>query len=152
MTTIDPQLTLIRIVNAPRARVYQAFTDPDHFASWWGPFGNSLPRDKIEFDVRPGGFQGWSEVFPDEPSIWTHGRIDLTDVVNGELLDGIMRIDGHLPDGSAPFETRMRVEFYDEADGRTRLEIRQWLPEEYVSPSEGGWAEAFAKLDILLAD
>jgi hypothetical protein len=45
----------------------------------------------------------------------------------------------------------MRVEFYDEADGRTRLEIRQWLPEEYVSPSEGGWAEAFTKLDAMLA-
>jgi uncharacterized protein YndB with AHSA1/START domain len=62
-----------------------------------------------------------------------------------------MRITGQLPDGSEPFETRMRVEFYDEPDGRTRLEIRQWLPEQYVSPSEGGWVEAFAKLDALLA-
>jgi uncharacterized protein YndB with AHSA1/START domain len=152
MTTTNPQLALTRIVNAPRARVYQAFTDPEHFAAWWGPFGNSLPRDEIEFDVRPGGFQQWHEVFPDEPNIWARGRIDLTDVVDGELLDGIMRIDGQLPDGSAPFETRMRVEFYDEADGRTRLEIRQWLPEQYVSPSKSGWAEAFTKLDALLTD
>jgi hypothetical protein len=45
----------------------------------------------------------------------------------------------------------MRVEFYDEADGRTRLEIRQWLREDYVSPSEEGWAEAFTKLDALFA-
>ena len=32
MTTTDPQLALTHIVNAPRARVYQAFTDPEHFA------------------------------------------------------------------------------------------------------------------------
>ena len=151
MTTTNPQLALTHIVRAPRARVYQAFTDPDHFAAWWGPFGNSLPRDEVKFDVRPGGSLRWSEVFPDEPDIWTHGRIDLTDVVDGELLDGVMRITGELPGGFEPFETRMRVEFHDEAGGGTRLEIRQWLPETYVSPTEGGWQEALTKLDALLA-
>jgi uncharacterized protein YndB with AHSA1/START domain len=151
MTPTPPQLKLTRIVDAPRARVYQAFTDPDHFAAWWGPFGNSLPRDEVEFDVRPGGYQKWTEVFPDNPDIGTHGRIDLTDVVDGELLDGVMRISGQLPNGSAPFETRMRIEFYDESDGRTRLEVSQWLPEGYLSPTQNGWAEAFAKLDALLA-
>ena len=152
MSTTHPQLVLTHIVNAPRERVYQAFTDPDHFAKWWGPFGNSLPRDEIEFDVRPGGYQKWSEVFPDEPEIWTHGRIDLTEVVEGELLDGVMSITGQLPRDYEGFETRMRVEFYDEADGKTRLEIRQWLREDYVSPTENGWAEALAKLAASLAD
>ena len=53
-TTTTPQLALTRIFDAPRALVYQAFTDPDHLAAWWGPLGNSLPRDEIEFDVRRG--------------------------------------------------------------------------------------------------
>ena len=150
-TTTTPQLTLTRIVNAPRADVYQAFTDPDQFAAWWGPIGNSLPRDKIEFDVRSGGYWQWSEVFPSQPGIWTRGRLDLTDVVDGELLDGVMHITGQLPGGFEPFETRMRVEFYDEADGRTRLEIRQWLPAHLVSPSENGWREALTKLDATLS-
>jgi uncharacterized protein YndB with AHSA1/START domain len=151
MTTTPPELALTRIVNAPRARVYRAFTDPDHFAAWWGPLGNSLPRDKVEFDLRPGGSLRWSEVFPDEPGIWTEGRIDLTDVVDGALLDGVMRISGNLPGNFEPFESRMRIEFYDEPDGRTRLEVRQWLPETHVGPSEEGWGEALAKLDTLLA-
>ena len=151
MTTTTPQLALTRIVDAPRALVYQAFTDPDHFAAWWGPIGNALPRDEIEVDLRPGGYLRWSEVFPNEPGTWTHGGIDFTDVVDGELLDGIMRTTGDLPGGFEPFETRMRIEFYDEVDGRTRLEIRQWLRVDYVSPSEEGWAEAFTKLDALLA-
>jgi hypothetical protein len=93
----------------------------------------------------------WSEVFPAEPGVWTQGRIDLTDVVDGELLDGVMHITGELPAGFQPFETRIRVEFYDEAHGQTRLEIRQWLPKTHVSPSENGWSEALTKLDSMLA-
>jgi uncharacterized protein YndB with AHSA1/START domain len=150
MTTTTPDLAISRIVEAPRARVYEAFTDPDQFAAWWGPVGNSL--SDVEIDARPGGSLRWSEVFPDNPALGTYGRIDLTDVVDGEVLDGIMHINGQLPGGFEPFETRMRVEFYDEADGLTRLEIRQWLPEEYVAPSENGWAEALAKLDAALAN
>jgi uncharacterized protein YndB with AHSA1/START domain len=151
MTTTAPQFAMTRVVNAPRARVYQAFTDPDDFAAWWGPIGNSLPRDGVEFDVRPGGYLQWKEVFPDNPDSWTIGRVDLTEVVDGELLDGVMRITGKLPGGFEPFETRMRVEFHDEADGRTRLEIRQWLREDYVAPTANGWGEAFSKLDAVLA-
>ena len=88
--------------------------------------------------------------FQPEPDSWTRGRIDLTEVVDGELLDGVMRITGQLPHGFKPFETRMRVEFYDEDDGRTRLEVRQWLPENLVSPTTNGWGEAFSKLDAVL--
>ena len=61
-----------------------------------------------------------------------------------------MSITGELPGAYEPSEARMRVEFYDEADGRTRLEVRQWLPEDYAPP-EGGWGESFTKLDALLA-
>ncbi len=45
----------------------------------------------------------------------------------------------------------MRVEICDEADDRTRLEVRQWLPRDYGAPTEGGWGESFTKLDALLA-
>src|SRR3954454_9060039 len=150
-TTTAPQLALTRIFDAPRALVYRAFTDPDHFGAWWGPTGNSVPRDGLEFDVRPGGHLGWKEFFPSRPDTWTEGRLDLTEVIDGELLDGMMRITGQLPGGFEPFETRMRLEFYDESDGRTRLEVQQWLPEHLVPPSENGWGEAFSKLDAALA-
>ena len=150
-TTTAPQLVLTHVFKAPRALVYRAFTDPDQFAAWWGPFGNSLPRDEVEFDVRPGGYQQWHELFPDRPDTWTRGRIDLTEVVDGELLDGLMRITGQLPFGFEPFETRMRLEFYDEADGGTRLEISQWLSDHLVSPTHNGWGEALTKLEAVLA-
>ena len=72
-------------------------------------------------------------------------------VVDGELLDGTMHATGQLQEGFEPFETRVRIEFHDEADGRTRLEVRQWLPERLASPSEQGLLEAFTKLDATLA-
>ena len=150
-TTTTPQLALTRIFDAPRALVYQAFTDPDHLAAWWGPIGNSLPRDEMEFDVRPDGYLRWTEVFAAEPGVRVDILFDLTDVADGELLEGTMHITGQLPGGFEPFETRVRIEFHDEADGRTRLEIRQWLAEHLASPSENGWLEAFTKLDAVLA-
>lgn len=65
-------------------------------------------------------------------------------------LEGVMHVSGRLQEGIEPFETRLRVEFYDEADGRTRLEIRQWLPERLAHPSEECWRQAFTKLDATL--
>jgi uncharacterized protein YndB with AHSA1/START domain len=150
-TTTAAQLALTRIFAAPRATVYQAFTDPDRFRAWWGPIGNSLPRDEIEFDDRSGGHQRWTEVFAADPSIRFEIQFDLTQVVDEELIEGTMHASGQLPEGLEPFETRVRVEFHDEADGRTRLEVRQWLPEHLTSPSEEGWVQAFTKLDATLA-
>jgi len=150
-TTIAPDLTVKRTFAAPRTLVYRAFTDPEQFAAWWGPIGNLLPRDQIDFDVRPGGHLRWHEEFPAEPEVWTNGSLDLADVVDGELLEGTMRISGKLPAGYEPFETKIRIEFHDEADGKTRLVVHQWLPEHLVSPTKNGWGEAFSKLDTVLA-
>ncbi|MBM0204339.1 hypothetical protein JNW90_15400 [Micromonospora sp. STR1s_5] len=94
--------------------------------------------------------QRWTEVFPAQPGLRVAVHVDLTDVVDGELLDGVAHVTGQLPEGIEPHETRMRVEFHDEAGGRTRLEIRQWLPGRVVGPADQGWNEAFSKLDATL--
>lgn len=60
--------------------VFLALADPDHLAMWWDPSGNSLPRDEIEFDVRPDGSQRWTEVAAAEPDFHVHVCIDLTDI------------------------------------------------------------------------
>ncbi len=150
MDTGTPQLAVSRVFDAPRELVYRAFTDPDQLARWWGPIGNSLPREEIDFDVRPGGYQRWTEVSADEPDLRIHVYVDLTDVTEGELLAGVMHVGGRLQEGLEPFQTRFRIEFHDEGGKRTRLEIRQWLPPHLAGPSEQGWREAFTKLDLTL--
>jgi uncharacterized protein YndB with AHSA1/START domain len=49
----DRELFTFRLIDAPRDRVFAAFSDPAHLAQWWGPkdFTNTFH----EFDFRPGG-------------------------------------------------------------------------------------------------
>ena len=44
----DRTLTLSRRYEAPRALVWTVWTDPDHVAAWWGPFGPEQTRCDIE--------------------------------------------------------------------------------------------------------
>lgn len=97
MTTEPPNLSITRVFDAPRALVYRAFTDPEQLAAWWGPTGSVRPLDEMDFDVRPGGFQRFVQVFPDDPSIRAEVHIDLTEVAEGRVLDGVMRVGGRLP-------------------------------------------------------
>ena len=46
-------LTMIRDFAAPQTMVWQAWTDPAHFARWWGPSG--VTSADAEIDLRPGG-------------------------------------------------------------------------------------------------
>lgn len=151
MKTPLRQFAVSRVFNAPRAMVYQAFTDPNQLATWWGPSGNSLPIEDIVFDVRSGGFQRWIEVAAEQPDVRVHVSIDLDEVNEGRLLTGILHVSGRLPGGFEPYETPFRIEFHDEPDGRSRLEIQQWLPAHLIRPTDQGWSEAFEKLDASLA-
>ena len=49
----ERELTLTRIFAAPRALVFQAWTEPQRVARWWGPTGFTNPV--CELDLRPGG-------------------------------------------------------------------------------------------------
>ena len=46
-------LTLQRVIRAPRAAVWRAWTDPSHFQRWWLPAPLTCKVDIL--DVRPGG-------------------------------------------------------------------------------------------------
>ena len=48
-----PELMITRVLNAPRQRVWEAWTDPLQMKEWWGPRGVTNPV--CEFDVRPEG-------------------------------------------------------------------------------------------------
>jgi len=49
----DRTLRLVRVFDAPRERVYAAWTDPEQFAQWFGPQGVSTVY--CDLDVRAGG-------------------------------------------------------------------------------------------------
>jgi len=49
----ERELVVTRILDAPRALVFKAWTQPDRAARWWGPQGFVTLYCKM--DVRPGG-------------------------------------------------------------------------------------------------
>jgi uncharacterized protein YndB with AHSA1/START domain len=52
-TNPDLDLHLERVIRAPRAKIWRAWTDPASFAQWWLPAPSVCRVDRL--DVRPGG-------------------------------------------------------------------------------------------------
>jgi hypothetical protein len=52
-TSSDRELIISRIIDAPRERVFKAWTDPELLKQWFAPLPYTTPV--AELDVRPGG-------------------------------------------------------------------------------------------------
>jgi uncharacterized protein YndB with AHSA1/START domain len=53
--TRQKEFTITRVFDAPRQTVWRAWTDPDEAPYWFHPRNIATPRDRVDFDVRPGG-------------------------------------------------------------------------------------------------
>ena len=140
------QITLSRVFDASPELVYRTFVDPDQLCLWFGPDGFSVPCESVQIDARPGGFQRFTLVSDTDPEI--RSRVDATfaEVVENELLAGHQEIEG------APGSRIMlRLEFQQEAHGKTRLDLRQGpFTEERGQDTKAGWESSFGRLDSLL--
>jgi len=52
-TIAERELVLTRFINAPREKLYRAWTDPELLLQWFAP--KPWTTSKVEIDVRPGG-------------------------------------------------------------------------------------------------
>jgi uncharacterized protein YndB with AHSA1/START domain len=142
----DREIRIERIFNASRERVWQAMTDPQLVAQWWGR-GNKLVIEK--FEVKRGGH--WR--FVEHSDHGVHGfEGRFREVTPPERVVQTFEWDG-MP-GHVAVET-MTLE--DLGDGRTRLvntslfhttEERDGMLQ---SGMEGGLNESYAALDRVLA-
>jgi uncharacterized protein YndB with AHSA1/START domain len=145
-TPSDREIRIERIFDAPRDRVWRAFTEPELIAQWWGR-GKKLVVERME--VRRGGhwrfvvqnpksvegFEGrYREVTPPERIVWT---------AEWDGMPGYVAVD--------------TVTFEDLGDGRTKMvntslffstEDRNGA---LSSPMEKGLNESYAVLDRVLA-
>ena len=53
MTTDDNELTISRLIDASPAKVWKAWSRPEHLAQWWIP--HPIECKVIKLDLRPGG-------------------------------------------------------------------------------------------------
>ncbi len=114
-STAEREIVTTRVFDAPRERVYQAWTDPEQVVLWWGP--NGFTNTNLEMDVRPGGI--WR--------LTMHGR-DGTDYPNKMVFievtppSRLVYDHGDDGDGSGGF-FHVTVTF-DEEDGKTRVRMQ----------------------------
>jgi uncharacterized protein YndB with AHSA1/START domain len=144
-TAQDQQVLITRIFDAPRDLVFQAWTDPDQVAQWYGPDGFDTPRETVTIDLRVGGRwelgmvqQKSGAVFPVSYEIIELDPPRLL-VLKSEPMPAV---GIHEP-------TVTRIELHDHGD-KTRMSLSDG-PYTDSTHAEAGWNGAFAKLDALLA-
>jgi uncharacterized protein YndB with AHSA1/START domain len=113
----DRELAIMRIIDAPRARVFKIWTN--QFAHWWGPHGMTTPFH--EMDLRPGGVFRTVMRAPDGTEYSTRGvflevveneRIVFTDafdpgwVPHPDRFFTAITLFADLPGGKTSFITR----------------------------------------------
>ena len=64
-------LTLTRTFNAPINLVWEAWTQPEHIAQWWGPKGMKI--EVLEHDFQVGGAWKYTMEMPDGSKFITEG-------------------------------------------------------------------------------
>src|SRR2546426_2253062 len=72
-TRNEKELRIVRVFDAPRERVWKAWTDPEQVKSWWGPRSFTAPFAKI--DLRVGGKYLYCMRSPDGKDYWSTGSI-----------------------------------------------------------------------------
>jgi uncharacterized protein YndB with AHSA1/START domain len=146
-TANDRQVLITRIFEAPRERVFRAWTNPDDVAEWYGPEHFDTPRDKIRIDLEVGGRYELTMVQRDDGAEYPVGY-EILEIVEPELL--VLRSDP-MPEVGMPDPIVLRVEFHDHGE-KTRMTLSDGpYPVEARGHAEAGWTAAFDKLAARVA-
>lgn len=146
-TMAERTIVVERELEAPRELVWRVWTDPDEVAKWWGPEHFTTPREKIEFDLRPGGVCRLTMVGPDGEEYPSDGHF------------GIVEPPERLSFGETTTEHPMiesgetTIEFVALGESRTKVVVtsRMVCVEELTGMAEAGWSSQLAKLAALLS-
>jgi uncharacterized protein YndB with AHSA1/START domain len=117
---LDREIVLVRVFDASRSDVFEAWTNADAFCGWFGP--NGFTCTVRHMDVREGGRAQFDMVAPDG-TVYTN-RFDYLEIVPGERL--VMDHGADVDDDPARF--RVTVTFDAQDDGKTVLTLRQLHP------------------------
>ena len=69
---LDREIVLSRVIAAPRALVFKAWSDPLHLPVWFGPAGFTV--ETLEIDIRVGGRWRFILIAPDGTR-WDSGAL-----------------------------------------------------------------------------
>jgi uncharacterized protein YndB with AHSA1/START domain len=142
----DQEILITRIFDAPRERVFAAWTDPDQVAAWYGPEHFDTPRENVHIDLRVGG--RWELTMVQRGTGTEYPlRYEIVELVEPELI--VLRCPP-MPEMGLPEGTLTRIELHDHGD-KTRMTLSDGpYPRDAGDRAEAGWNGAFDKLAVLL--
>ena len=118
--TLDREIVLCRVIDAPVERVFAAWTDPAQITQWFGPAGFTC--DTTECDIREGGLWRFTYTGPDGTR-WPN-RIDFVTIDPPRRIEMEHGADSD-PD---PIRFHVTVTFDAQGNGKTVLTLRQFHP------------------------
>ena len=151
--TSQDAVRIERSFDAPVDLIWQMWTDPEHFAAWYGPDGATIPVARM--DVRVGGTRlvCMEMQTPNGPmQMWFTGeyrevvenrRLVYTESMSDENGNVSSPSDMGMPEGH-PMTTEVTVEL-EEVAGRTKM-VMTHVGIAADSPGAAGWVAAFDKL------
>lgn len=125
------EITLVRVYDAPVRVVWDAWTDPEQVAQWWGPRGFTLTTHSK--DLRPGGHWAYTMHGPDGTDY-----PNKTQYLEVETCSRLVYDHGANDDRPPLF--RVTVVF-SETKGKTTMQMTMALP----SPEAADEAKVFIK-------
>lgn len=155
---IGRPFTISRVFDAPRALVWQAWTDPEHLKRWFGPKGFTMP--KCTMDFRPGGTFHYCMQGPGGAEMWGKWIFrEITPPAKLVLINAFSDAAGNLtrhPMAPAwPLES-LSTTTLTETDGKTTLTIESApynataeenkLFDSAHDSMRGGWGGTFEQL------
>jgi uncharacterized protein YndB with AHSA1/START domain len=143
----EPGITVTRVFDAPRERVWKEWTEPERFADWFGGAESEVPLSSVSMDVRPGGAWRLTMLAPPGPRT-IHWKGEFLEVMEPERL--VFTVSDQ--PGDDVFEL-VTVIFTDLGDGRTEMLFQQrgHLSAEQYERAEQGWASFFERMAEHLA-
>ncbi len=140
----DRQMVIARTVDAPRALVWRAWTEPQHIAAWWGPDG--FRTTTHEMNVSVGGV--WRFIMHGPDGTDYPNRIVYREIVEPERL--VYDHDDDTPNPTTSFRTTVT---FEEQGGKTRVTMRAVFPTKEARDAalkfgaEEGGKQTLARLD-----
>ena len=153
------QVFITRVVNAPRERVFAAWSDAASLGRWYAPSGCTLKVCEVDFSEggsfrqcieTPSGYACWCkgeyrEISAPERIVFT---MMSTDAQGNRVEPAVLGMDPEWPG-----ETLVRVTFEALGENQTRLTLHQTAPEAIAkrTGAYAGWLSMLERLEQELA-
>ena len=144
-TSEKTSLEIKRFINAPRARVYAAWTDPTQLKEWWGP--ESVRTRNLVADPSVGGKYRWDLTNPEGEEMTVFGEYRA--LVPGKKIVFTWKWDDD--EAWENYTSVVSVEFSDRDSGTELRLTHEQLPSEASRDRHNeGWNSVLDRLGKFL--